>query len=89
MNTRAIRPSRFGAAGCAAVLTALSAWAFTNSTASTERDPFQFASIMDANAKAHGARTVTLYGDRLPQKVPGNELPGFVGPPPACLTGCS
>jgi hypothetical protein len=89
MTTRAIRPSRIGAAGCAAVLTAVSAWAFMSSTASTERDPFQFASIMDANAKAHGAKTVTLYGDRLPQKLPGNVLPGFLAPPPACLTGCS
>jgi hypothetical protein len=89
MNSRAIRPSRIGAAGCAAVLAAVSAWAFMSSTASIERDPFQFASIMDAHAKAHGANTVTLYGDRLPQKVPGNELPGFLDPPPACLTGCS
>jgi hypothetical protein len=78
-----------GAAGFAAVLTAVSAWAFMSSTASIERDPFQFASIMAAHARAHGANTVTLYGDRLPQKVPGNELPGYLGPPPACLTGCS
>ncbi len=89
MTTRAIRPNRIGAAGCAAVLTAVSAWAFLSSTASTERDPFQFASIMDAHAKAHAANTVTLYGERLPQKVPGNELPGFFDPPPTCLTGCS
>lgn len=89
MNTRAFGPSRIGAAGCAAVLTAVGAWAFVSSTASTERDPFQFASIMDAHAKAHGANTVTLYGERLPQKVTGNELPGLLAPPPACLTGCS
>jgi hypothetical protein len=33
--------------------------------------------------------TVTLYGDRLPQKIPDNKLPGLLAPPPACLTGCS
>lgn len=51
MNTRTVGVSRFLAAVSATVITAVSAWAFVSSTASTERDPFQFASIMTANAK--------------------------------------
>jgi hypothetical protein len=48
MNTRIVRLSRFSAAACATVIAAVSAWAFVSSTASIERDPFQFASIMAA-----------------------------------------
>jgi hypothetical protein len=56
MNTRIVGLSRFVAAASASVIVAVSAWAFVNSTASTERDPFQFASIMAANAKVHVAQ---------------------------------
>jgi hypothetical protein len=56
MKTRIVGPSRFVAAGSAAVITAVSAWAFVSSSASIERDPFQFAAIMAANAKAHVAQ---------------------------------
>jgi len=56
MNTRAIGVSRFVAAASATVITAVSAWAFVSSAASTERDPFQFASIMTANAKVRSAQ---------------------------------
>jgi len=57
MNSRVVRPSRLVAAASATVITAVSAWAFVSSSASIERDPFQFASIMAANAKV---RTVQL-----------------------------
>jgi len=56
MNTRIVGLSRFVAAGSAAVITAVSAWAFVSSSASIERDPFQFASIMAANAKVRVAQ---------------------------------
>jgi hypothetical protein len=53
MSTRVVGLSRIVAAAGATVITAVSAWAFVSSSASIERDPFQFASIMSANAKAH------------------------------------
>jgi hypothetical protein len=56
MNTRIVAPSRFVAAASAAVITAVGAWAFVSSSASIERDPFQFAAIMAANAKAQVAQ---------------------------------
>ena len=46
MNTRSVGLSRLFAAASATLITAVSAWAFVSSTASIERDPFQFASIM-------------------------------------------
>jgi hypothetical protein len=52
MSTRIVGLSRFAAAASATVITAVSAWTFVSSSASIERDPFQFASIMTANAKA-------------------------------------
>ena len=51
MNTRIVGLSRFVAAASATVITAVNAWAFVSSSASIERDPFQFASIMAANGK--------------------------------------
>jgi hypothetical protein len=56
MNTRIVGPSRFVAAAGAVVITAVSAWAFMSSSASIERDPFHFASIMAANAKVRIAQ---------------------------------
>jgi hypothetical protein len=56
MNTRIVGPSRYVAAAGAVVITAVSAWAFVSSSASIERDPFQFASIMAANAKVRIAQ---------------------------------
>jgi hypothetical protein len=55
MHTPTVGLSRFTAALCAAVITAASAWAFVNSTASTDRDPFRFAAVMAANAKVRAA----------------------------------
>ena len=53
MRTRVVSFRSFVAAASATVITAVSGWAFVSSTASTERDPFQFASIMNANATAN------------------------------------
>ena len=55
MNTRVGLNHFFAAAG-ATVITAVGAWAFVSASASTERDPFQFAAIMAANAKVHVAQ---------------------------------
>jgi hypothetical protein len=57
MNTSTVSFSRFTAAACAIVITAVSAWAFVSSSTSLGRDPFQFAAVMAANAKA---RTVQI-----------------------------
>jgi hypothetical protein len=68
MNTRDVAPSRVLAAATAAVITAVSAWAFVSSSASIERDPFHFASIMAANARAH----VALVHSGTTSKCPNN-----------------
>jgi hypothetical protein len=57
MNTRVVGPSRLVAAASAAVITAVSAWAFVTSSASIERDPFRFAAIMAANAQVRIAQS--------------------------------
>ena len=56
MKTRIVDLRRCVAAASATVITAVSAWAFVSSSASIERDPFQFASAMAANAKVHVAQ---------------------------------
>jgi hypothetical protein len=56
MKTSFVGLNRFVAAGSATVITAVSAWAFVSSSASIERDPFHFASIMAANSKVHVAQ---------------------------------
>jgi hypothetical protein len=71
------------------VVTAVGAWAFVSSTAAAPRDPFQFASIMAANAKAHDAQTAAQHRDRLWQEVRVSGLPGLVAPAPACSGRCS
>ncbi len=73
MISRAVRLSRFGAAAAATVITVVSAWAFVNSTASIERDPFRF----------------TLIGDSPSGELRNYGLPDLLAPPPACLGGCS
>jgi hypothetical protein len=81
MNTR-IGPSRFVAAAGAVVITAVSAWAFVSSSASIERDPFHFASIMAANAKV---RIAQLHG-RTASTCPNNpEVRDQLAP--VCLGG--
>jgi hypothetical protein len=56
MNTLTVKLNRFAAAACAAVITAVSAWAFVHSSASADRDPFQFATVMAANAQVLSAQ---------------------------------
>jgi hypothetical protein len=56
MNTRIVDLRRCVAAASATLITAVGAWAFVSSTASIERDPFQFASVMAANAKVRIAQ---------------------------------
>ena len=56
MNTPTVGLSRLTAAACATVITAVSAWAFVSSSASIDRDPFHFASIMAANAQVRVAQ---------------------------------
>jgi len=56
MSIPNVRFSRFAAIACAAVITATSAWAFVTASASTERDPFNFAAVMAANAELHTAQ---------------------------------
>jgi hypothetical protein len=41
------------AATFATVITATGAWAFLSASASLDRDPFHFAEVMAANARAH------------------------------------
>jgi hypothetical protein len=83
MSTRIVVLSRFVAAAGATVITAVSAWAFVNSTA-TERDPFHFAAVMAANAQAQvriaqaQSRTVSTCGKRPRAQ---DHLP------PVCLRG--
>ena len=88
MNTRTIRLSRCSAPACAAMITAVSAWAFVNSTASGERDPFQFASIMATNAHLRIAQTAASHSDPLPEELPVYGPPDLLAPPPLCLGGC-
>ena len=78
MTTRTSGLSRFAAATCATLITAVSGWAFVHSTASGERDPFQFASIMAANAKAHVAQlqSRTAYVCRNKSESPARLVSG-------------
>jgi hypothetical protein len=82
MNTRVVGPTRIVAAVGAAVITAVSAWAFVSSSASIERDPFQFASIMAANARVRAAQA----HNRVASTCPNNpEIQDHRSP--VCLRG--
>jgi hypothetical protein len=87
MNTRTARLSRFSAPACATMISAVCAWAFVNSTASSERDPFQFASIMATNAKARVVQTVESQG--MWEEVAVYTSPDLLAAPPACLGSCA
>jgi hypothetical protein len=89
MNTRTVRLSRFSAPACAMMITAVCAWAFVNSTASGERDPFQFASIMAINAKAHVVHAAGPQGDAPPEEVSVYTPPDLLAAPPPCLGSCA
>jgi hypothetical protein len=75
MNTPTVGFTRFAAAACATVITAVGAWAFVDASASADRDPFQFAAVMAANAAVRTAqvqarndartcRNESLFSDR-------------------------
>jgi len=84
MNTLPIGLSRLTAAICATVITAVSAWAFVSSSASIDRDPFRFASVMAANAK------VRIAQQSVPSAVCRNtsETPDYrLSTPPGCRNG--
>jgi len=82
MNTRTIGLSRLVAAASATVITAVSAWAFVSSSASIERDPFQFASIMTANAKVRIAQLHSHAASACPNNPEAGDPLA-----PACLRG--
>jgi hypothetical protein len=88
VNTRTVRLSRFSAPACATMITAVSAWAFVNSTASSQRDPFQFASVMAANARAHVAQPAGSQHDHQPEEVRVYPPPDLLATPPPCLGVC-
>ena len=83
MNTRTVGLSRFAAAACAAAITAVSAWAFVSSSGSSERDPFQFAAVMAANAKVRVAQLQTRGTSTCRNQ---SETDGQAASP-ACLKG--
>jgi hypothetical protein len=80
MNTRIVGPSRIVAAATATVITAVSAWAFVSSSTSIERDPFEFASIMAANAKVHVAQVQSRTASTCPNNPEARDPLA-----PACL----
>lgn len=88
MSTRLVGLNRLVAAATATVITAVSGWAFVSSTASTDRDPFQFASVMAANAKMREVREVRVahLPSRTVSTCPNNpEAQDRLAP--ACLRG--
>ena len=87
MSTGTVRLTRFTV--CATMITAVSAWAFLSSTACGERDPFRFASIMAANAKARVAQTAASQRDRPLQEVTVYPPPDLLAVPPPCLGSCA
>jgi hypothetical protein len=70
------------------MITAVSAWAFVNSTASSERDPFQFASVMAANARVRVTQTAGSRRDHQPEEVRVYTPPDLLATPPPCLGVC-
>jgi len=82
MNTRVVGPSRALAAATAAVITAVSAWAFVSSSASIERDPFHFASIMVANAGVRVAQVNSHTASTCPNNPEARDPRA-----PLCLRG--
>ena len=89
MNTRTGGLARFTAAACATVITTVGAWAFVSSTASIERDPFRFASIMAENARVRVAQAAGPRAGHPADEVRNYALPGLLAPLPVCLKGCA
>ena len=82
MKTRIVGPSHFVAATTATVITAVSAWAFVTSSASIERDPFHFASIMAANASVRVAQVYIHTASTCPNNPEAQDQRA-----PVCLRG--
>jgi hypothetical protein len=82
MNTRVVGLNRLVAAASAVVITAVSGWAFVSSTASTERDPFHFASVMNANAEVLVAQAPSRTVSTCPNNPEAQDHRA-----PACLRG--
>jgi hypothetical protein len=82
MSTRVVGLNRLVAAASAAVITAVGGWAFVSSTASTERDPFHFASVMHANAQVRVAQTPSRTVSTCPNNPEAQDQRA-----PACLRG--
>ena len=61
MNTSIVGFIRFTADACARLIAAAHAWAFENSSASPERDPFHFAPVMAANTQVRTAQMQPRY----------------------------
>jgi hypothetical protein len=89
MNTRIVGLSRFGAAICATMITAVGGCAFVNSTASVERDPFQFASFIATNAGARSAQSAERDGERLLHEGRVYGPFGLLVPLPQCVGECA
>jgi len=81
MSTRTLGLNRFVAAAGATVITAVSAWAFVDSTA-IERDPFHFAAIMAANAQVRIAQAQSRTVSTCPKTPKAQDHL-----PPVCLRG--
>ena len=82
MNTRIVSPSRLLAAATAMAITTVSTWAFVSSSASVERDPFQFASIMAANARLRVAQVQSRTASTCPNNPEARDPLA-----PVCLGG--
>lgn len=87
MNNLTVGLSRFTAAACATVITAVSAWAFVNSTASPERDPFHFAAVMAANAQVGTTRVQARNTESICWKKSLSSVRPASSPIPVCLNG--
>ena len=89
MNTRTVGLTCCSVPACATIITAVAVWAFLSSTASGARDPFQFASIMAANAKARVAESVGSQSSHPAEEVPVYTPPDLLAVPPPCLGSCA
>jgi len=89
MNTRTARLIRFSGPACATMIAAVSAWAFVNSTACGERDPFRFAATMAADAKGRVAQTAASQSAPPAAEVRVYTPADLLAVPPACLGHCA
>jgi hypothetical protein len=90
MSTPTASFSRFAAAACATVITAVGAWMFVNSSASTERDPFHFAAVMAANAEIRAAQAAQVAQERSRSyaRACWNQALSDVRPPSSSIPEC-